>query len=207
MTHLIESSRSLLILAGGRATRLGGVRKTLLRVGGKPILERIIDQLGPLASERLALVHDPEVAAVPGLQLIVDPEEYAGPMPALAHGLPHATGDTCLLVAGDMPFVSHAAFSYMLRLQQALDAAVVVPFVDGHIESMHAVFKRVQLLEAILTAQQSGEQRLFKVFESLDARLVEEAELRSIDPDLLTLFNVNSPDELARAEAIASASN
>ena len=195
---------SLLILAGGRATRLGGVRKTLLQVGSKPILERIVDQLGPLAAECLALVHDPDLPAVEGLQLVVDASPYAGPMPALANGLPAATGDVCMYVAGDMPFVSQAVFSEMLRIQAAENAAVVVPYVDGHIESMHAVFERTSLLQAIEAAQAAGEQRLFKVFESLHARLMSENELRAIDPELHTLFNVNSPEDLERGEQIAA---
>jgi molybdopterin-guanine dinucleotide biosynthesis protein A len=91
----------------------------------------------------------------------------------------------------------------MLQLQAEQNAAVVVPYVDGHIESMHAVFRRQDLVDAIARAQRGGEQRLFRVYESLAPRLVEEAELRAIDPDLHTLFNVNSAEELARAEVIA----
>jgi GTP:adenosylcobinamide-phosphate guanylyltransferase len=49
---------SLVIMAGGRATRLGGVRKTLLDVGGRPIIRRILDELGPLADEQLLLAND-----------------------------------------------------------------------------------------------------------------------------------------------------
>src|SRR5262249_27508280 len=94
---------SLLILAGGRASRLGGVRKTLVRVAGRTILERIVDQLGAIASERLALVHDSDLPSIEGLKLVVDPRPYAGPVPAVGDGLPAATGDVCLLVAGDMP--------------------------------------------------------------------------------------------------------
>ena len=104
-----------------------------------------------------------------------------------------------MIVAGDMPFVSRAAFEFLLRQQ----AQVVVPFVDGHIESMHAVVARQPVLEALLAAQEAGEQRLFKVFQTLEPRLVSADELRTLDPTLLTLFNVNSPADLARAEAIS----
>lgn len=197
------SSTTLVILAGGRATRLGGIRKTLLRVGGRPILERIVEQLGALADERLALVHDADVPAIDRLRVVADARPFAGPVAALASGLRSAAGEVCMLVAGDMPFVSRAAFSYLLQIQAAEDAAVVVPFVDGHIESMHAVFKRREMLGAIEAAQAEGEQRLFKIFERLNARLVEEAELRGVDPELLTLFNVNAAEELAFAERIA----
>jgi molybdopterin-guanine dinucleotide biosynthesis protein A len=198
-----DVGRSLLILAGGRASRLGGVRKTLLRVGGRPIMERILDQLGPLADERLAVLHDADLAPPEGVRVLVDTHEYAGPLPALAHALGSASGAVCLLVAGDMPFVSGAVFRYLLRLQDQLAAAVVVPYIDGHIESMHAVFQRHAVFDAITQAQRVGEQRLFKAFESLQPRFVEEAELRALDPELHTLFNVNSAEDLARAEKIA----
>jgi molybdopterin-guanine dinucleotide biosynthesis protein A len=81
---------------------------------------------------------------------------------------------------------------------------VVVPFVNGHIESMHAVFARRELLDALAIAEQTGEQRLFKVFQSLAPRLVEADELRTVDPELHTLFNVNSPQDLALADQIAA---
>ncbi len=177
----------------------------MLCVGGRPILQRILDQLGPLADERVALVHDAQVPAPDGLRLVVDRHAYAGPMPALANGLPAATGDVVLLVAGDMPFVSAPAFDRMLRLQQEHNVAVVVPRVAGYIETMHAVFRRHELIEAIGLAQRDGEQRLFKVFESLEPLFIDEHELRAVDPDLHTLFNVNSAEDLARAEQIAAA--
>lgn len=190
-------------MAGGQGTRLGGVRKALVRVGGRTILERILDQLGPLVDERLALVQDTDLPPLEGLRLVVDTRAYAGPLPALAHGLPLASGDICILVAGDMPFVSRGAFEHLLELQAREGAAVVVPYIDGHIESMHTVFRRRELLDGLETAQRTGEQRLFKVFEWLSPRLVDEAELRSVDPDLHSLFNVNSPEDLALAEQLA----
>jgi len=199
----------------GRIHRPGsssGGRQRLRHVSGgqagprrrnKPILERIVDQLRTLAGERLALVHDADLPPIEGLELVVESRAYAGPVAALANGLPAATGDVCLLVAGDMPFVSRAVFGEMLRIQAAESAAVVVPHVDGHIESMHAVFERRPLFHAIELAERTGEQRLFKIFESLNARLVGEQELRAIDPELHTLLNVNSAEDLDRANQIA----
>jgi molybdenum cofactor guanylyltransferase len=191
------------VFAGGRGSRLGGVRKALASVGGRTILERTLEALGPLADEWLALVQDAGLPTMDGVVLVVDPQPYAGPLPALGHGLRVATGDVCLLVASDMPFVSREAFAYLLRLQTSTGARAVVPFVDGFIESMHSVVARLAMIEAIERAQASGERRLFKVLEMLQPRLVHAEELRAVDPDLLTLFNVNTPEDLARAETLA----
>jgi molybdopterin-guanine dinucleotide biosynthesis protein A len=58
-------------------------------------------------------------------------------------------------------------------------------------------------MDAIETALGRGEQRLFRVLESLGPRIVEAAELREADPELRTLFNVNTAEDVARAERIA----
>jgi molybdopterin-guanine dinucleotide biosynthesis protein A len=199
-------SASLVIFAGGRATRLGGLRKAQLRVGGRTILERVLDALGPLVNERLALVDTPDPQnTVPGLQLVVDEQPYEGPLPALAHGLQVAQGDVCLLVASDMPFVSRDAFAYLLRAQSEESADVVVPYVDAHLEPMHSVVERRALAIALDHARASGERRLFRVLQSLNPRLVDADELRQVDPDLRTLFNVNTPADLAEAERLLAA--
>jgi molybdopterin-guanine dinucleotide biosynthesis protein A len=195
---------SLLIFAGGRGSRLGGLRKADLVIGGRTVLERLLESLSPLADERLALVQDDTWPTIQGLRFVVDPSPYAGPLAALAHGLRTATGDVCLLVASDMPFVSRKAFAFLLQLQASTGARAVVPFVDGFVESMHAVVERQALIEAIDRCQAKGEQRLFKVLESLDPRLVEAAELRNVDPELRSLFNINTPEDLQEAERIAT---
>ncbi|HTD79412.1 MAG TPA: NTP transferase domain-containing protein, partial [Chloroflexota bacterium] len=51
-------STAALIFAGGRATRLGGVNKALLEVGGATIVDRILAALGPLVDERVLLTND-----------------------------------------------------------------------------------------------------------------------------------------------------
>jgi molybdopterin-guanine dinucleotide biosynthesis protein A len=195
---------SLLVLAGGRATRLGGQRKALIRVGGRAIVERVLDALMPLVDESLLLVHDADMPSFGGARLVIDPQPYVGPLAALIHGLESASGEVCLVVAGDMPFVSRSAFAYLLKVQADSGAAVVVPYVDGYIESMHAVVDRHRLLHALDAAQRQGEQRVFRVLQTLDPRLVTADELRQVDPQLRTLFNIDSPEDLAAAERIAS---
>jgi molybdopterin-guanine dinucleotide biosynthesis protein A len=198
-----DPQTSLLILAGGRATRLGGARKALLEIGGRPILGRVLDAIGPLAVEWLALVQDPDIPRFEGLRLLVDPAPHAGVLPALLSGLQTASGEVCMIVAGDMPFVQRTAFEYLLRVQREEHASIVIPRVDGFLQPMHAVVDRHAAMDAIEMALARGEQRLFRVLEPLGPRIVEAAELREVDPELHTLFNVNTAEDVARAERIA----
>lgn len=189
------SALSLLVLAGGRGSRLGGMRKPLLEVGGRTIVRRVLDALGPLAGEQLVLAD--QDMAVDGTRVLVDARAHAGVLPALEQGLSSASGEVALIVAGDMPFVSRVAFGYLLERIEGVD--VVVPRVQGILQPMHAVIRREPALQAIRTALASGESRLFRVLETLERCEVTEAELRRVDPDLRSLFNVNTPEDLAAA--------
>ena len=197
--------RSALVFAGGRATRLGGQNKALLEVGGQPIVARILAAIGPLAGERLVLTNDATLVEMPGVRLVYDPAPHAGVLPALASGLAAASGEVCLAVACDMPFVSRALFEHLLARQAETGADVVIPRAEAYLEPMHAVYRRQPVLAAIRAALERGEQRMVSYLSSVQVQVVDEAEWRTVDSAGLAFFNVNTPDDLARAQAIARA--
>ncbi len=201
--HPRRLSRSALIFAGGRATRLGGVNKGLLEVGGTPIIGRILASLGPLVDERVLLANDAALAEQQDVRLIFDPSPYAGVLPALAAGLQAAEGELCLTVACDMPFVSRRLFEHMLEVQQHADADVVIPRTAGFLEPMHAVYRRLPTLQAIHAALERGEQRMISYLSAVRVREIAEAEWREVDPAGMAFFNVNTPGDLAEARRIA----
>ncbi|MCA1646331.1 MAG: molybdenum cofactor guanylyltransferase [Chloroflexi bacterium] len=202
--HPHRLSRSALIFTGGRATRLGGVNKGLLEVGGTAIIGRILAALGPLVDERVLLTNDAALAEQPDVRLIFDPSPHAGVLPALAAGLQAAEGDLCLAVACDMPFVSRPLFERLIEVQQQADADVVIPRTAGFLEPMHAVYRRLPTLQAIREALARGEQRMISYLSAVHVREIEEAEWRQVDPVGTAFFNVNTPEDLAEAQRIAS---
>jgi molybdopterin-guanine dinucleotide biosynthesis protein A len=198
-------SRSGLIFAGGRATRLNGVNKALLDVGGRTIVARIVEVLQPLVDEQVLLANDAALAQhLAQVRVVYDPQPHAGVLPALAAGLDAATGDICLAVACDMPFVSGALFEHLLDLQRRDDADVVIPRTSGFAEPMHAVYRRRPVLKAIQAALARGEQRMISYFADVRVSEVDETEWRQLDPAGLAFFNVNTPEDLAQARQIAA---
>jgi len=198
-------SRSALIFAGGRATRLAGENKALLDVGGASIVSRILAALGPLVDERLLLANDTALAEQEDVRLVFDPSPHAGVLPALAAGLEAAEGELCLAVAADMPFVSRGLFEYLLEVQQQFDADVVMPRSAGFLEPMHAVYRRRPTLQAIRAALARGEQRMISYLSAVRVREIDEPEWRPIDPRGTAFFNINTPQDLAEARRIAAA--
>jgi molybdopterin-guanine dinucleotide biosynthesis protein A len=197
-------SRSGLIFAGGRATRLNGVNKALLDVGGSSIVSRILQVLQPLVGEQVLLANDAALAQLTGVRVVYDPQPHAGVLPALAAGLDAATGEVCLAVACDMPFISRALFTRLLEVQQRERADVVIPRTSGFVEPMHAVYRRQPVLKAIQSALARGEQRMISYFADVRVVEVSEDEWRQVDPLGLAFFNVNTPDDLEEARRIAA---
>jgi molybdopterin-guanine dinucleotide biosynthesis protein A len=123
-------------------------------------------------------------------------------LPALAAGLGAASGEVCLTVACDMPFVSRELFELQLRLLR--DADVVIPRTQDYLEPMHAVYRRAPVLAAIQAALARGERRMISYFPEVRVREVTESEWRALDPAGRAFFNVNTPEDLAEAQRLAS---
>ena len=193
-----------MIFAGGRATRLGGVNKALLDVGDQSVIDRILAALQPIAHERVLLTNDSTLAGLQGVRLVFDAVPHAGVLPALSAGLEAATGDVCLAVACDMPFVSTRLFEHLLGLQAETESDVVIPRTAGYLEPMHAVYRRETVASAIQAALERGDQRMTSYFRDVRVREVDETEWRQVDPLGLAFFNVNTPEDLAEARRIAS---
>src|SRR5205085_5697502 len=60
------------IQAGGRSTRMGGEPKALLELGGKRIVERVVDALGAVLADLLVVTNTPERYAFLGLPMVAD---------------------------------------------------------------------------------------------------------------------------------------
>jgi molybdopterin-guanine dinucleotide biosynthesis protein A len=152
------------------------------------------------------LANDASLAQqVNGIRFVFDPEPHAGVLPALAAGLDAATGEICLAVACDMPFVSAPLFDYLLALQRQTDADVVIARTTGFVEPMHAVYRRAVVLTAIRAALGRGEQRMISYFQDVQVREVAEAEWAPHAPGGTAFFIVKTPAELAEARRMASA--
>jgi molybdopterin-guanine dinucleotide biosynthesis protein A len=136
--------------------------------------------------------------------VVYDPEPHAGVLPALAAGLRAASGEVCLAVACDMPFVSRAVFAHLLGILESAGVDVVIPRTDDYLEPMHAIYRRAPVLAAIEAALRRGERRMISYFPDVQVREVPEAEWRPLDPTGRAFFNVNTPDDLAEAQRLAS---
>jgi molybdopterin-guanine dinucleotide biosynthesis protein A len=190
------------ILAGGRASRLGGVDKAALDIDGRPVIERVIAALSSVAERLIAIVNDDRFDADARLTVIRDPDPHAGVLPALQAALAATTTPLAVVVACDMPFLHAGLIAHLIDSARDVDA--VVPIVDGRPEPMHAVYRAEPCSSAIGAALARDQRRMIAFLDDVRTLRVDEATLRQFDPDLRSFFNVNTPEDLAEARRLAA---
>jgi molybdenum cofactor guanylyltransferase len=186
---------SALILAGGKATRFGGVAKHELVVDGESIFARQLRVLAPRVAEILVS----SARDIAGYRTVRDASEGVGPLAGIAAGLAACRTPWLLVIAGDMPYISEAL------IEQLIDRAHAS--VDPHAaDSVDAVGIRIDGLPEPLVCVLHT--RILPIVERRIAggdfkasRMLTDANLRVDwieDADRGALRNVNSPEDLRR---------
>jgi molybdopterin-guanine dinucleotide biosynthesis protein A len=116
------SPYAAVVLAGGKAARLGGQAKPQLQVGGRTMLATVLDAVSD-AAERIVV--GPRQPVPPGVRLVREQPPGGGPVAALRAGLPEVTTDVVALLAGDLPFLT-ADLVAELRARLTRDGVLVV---------------------------------------------------------------------------------
>ena len=197
------------VLAGGRATRMGGGDKCLLPVAGRPILSHVLDRLAPQVEAVILNANgDPARLAAFGLPVAADEDDsFAGPLAGVLAGMEAAAArgaSHIVTAAGDTPFFPT---DLAARLRAAAGeaetplACAATPDEAGRLWD-HPTFGLWPVaLAADLRAALAGGLR--KVVRWTDAHGCARAVFDAGPPD--PFFNVNTPADLAAADAMARA--
>ncbi len=232
------TDRSLVVVAGGRSRRLGR-NKPLVQIGGRTVLSRILEATAHIADAVLAVREvrpfrralategwesAAEGAGPPGsvalrspkgrtLLIVPDPVPDLGPLAGLASGLDAAHGAICVVLAGDLPFVTPDLVDRLsgeLASDAELDA--VVPRARGRAQPLCAAYRReVGRLAARLVARPAASvdpsPSMMSFLERLRVRYLSAEQLTGIG-DLETMVRgVDSRADLEWAERRAVRSN
>ena len=192
------------ILAGGNASRYGGLPKGLERVGGKRIIDRVTDALRPASDALLLIANDPAASDwLPGVRQATDVRPGLGSLGGIHAALVHA-GTAVLVVAWDMPFVPAGLLTALRQAGAGADVAVAESGSRRGVEPLCAYYGP-GCVDAIERRLDADDRRVIGFFDDVKvARLGADAVARFGDPSLI-FMNVNSPDDLGLAEEHASA--
>ena len=190
-------------LAGGRASRMGRDKAALL-LDGRPLVARVVERLRQaLASVMVAGPSDLAMLQ-PGAPIIPDIRPGIGPLGGLATALDAADTEWLFLVACDMPFIQPALVRHMATLALASpDADAVALRAPGGLEPLHAAYRR-DIAPVVAQALSAAHPSMRGLLDRLRVREVAPEDVARFDPQHLSTFNANTPDEWRRALQLAA---
>lgn len=187
-----------IILAGGKSSRMGSP-KAFLEVGGRQIIQRVLDTVVPLFSKVILVTNNPEAYAYLGMPMVNDTTKGRGPLGGLEAGLAVSGEGRNFVVACDMPFLDEKIITALIH-QAAMypETEIMVPKWQRGIEPLHAVYDR-RVLQKVKECLSRGDTRIKACFEGTALRYFD---LAGWDQDELekAFFNINVPEDLAQAE-------
>jgi len=176
-----------------------GRDKASLTVGGVAAATRIACVLAELFEDVLLVGGDPPANA-PGRR-VPDPPGPPCPLRGIVAALGAAWAERVLIVATDLPLVTPAL---LLGIVAWPRAEVVVPRPGGVPQPLCALYEREVARRAAFARFQAGRLAAQGVLSELQASYLEDTDLAEVDPDGAALANLNTPEDLARAEAIVA---
>jgi len=192
-----------IILAGGKSSRLGR-SKALQAIGGKSLIQWVVDRLALISTEIIiATAHGEAISFSSAVKIktVADIYPGKGPLVGIYSGLIASSSSWAIVVGCDTPFLSDGLLEYMTQICSTFD--VVVPRIKNKLEPLCAVYSKncSGLIQGLL---EQNELRIDKLFSMVKVKYVEEDEINRFDPEHLSFFNINNQDDLDRAKKLAT---
>ena len=196
------------IQAGGESRRMGCSKATIPFLG-RPLLERIVTRMAPVADELLITTNEPEnLGFIASLDLpcpvrfVTDICDKRGSLRGIYTAFTAAKYPLVALIACDMVFASPALAYEQARVAQREGVDAVVPCNANGYEPFHALYRAKTCLPAVKAALARGETRAKDFFDAVCLHEFTRSEVKMAIPDGCCFVNVNTPDELAHAEKL-----
>lgn len=201
-----------ILLAGGQSRRMGGGDKCLLNLGGKPLLQHVIDRLEPQTSDIVLNANgDPERFAAFGLPVIPDQVAgYAGPLAGVLAGLDwtrrhHPQARWIATAASDTPFFPRDFVERVLAAIGERYPAIGLAASGGRVHPVFGLWPTA-LADDLRQALAAGTRKILDWTDTQDTVVVEFAAATCDGGVIDPFFNANRPEDLAEAERFAGSS-
>jgi molybdopterin-guanine dinucleotide biosynthesis protein A len=190
------------IQAGGQSSRMGE-DKALKTFLGRPLIQRVVARLSPIADEVIVTTNPPDDYRFLNVRLFPDLKPGRGALGGLYTAIASASQPIIAVAACDMPFASASLLEAASQLLVEEGADVIIPKSEEGYEPLHAVYRRATCLPAIEAALDADQWKVIAWFPQVKVRPLTPDEINRYDPSGLAFWNVNTPEEFSKAEELA----
>lgn len=184
-----------IILAGGRARRMGGQDKGLIQLARKPMIEYVLNAIEPQVDAIIINANrNQKVYGKYGYPVVADQiGGYCGPLAGMASGLQAAKTPFIVTAPCDTPLIPDDLVHKLYSILQDEDAEICTVHANGRLQPVFTLMKS-ELLSSMLDFLNSGERKIDKWFEKHRLAIADFSEQAE------TFININSAAELAAIE-------
>ena len=197
---------SIVIQAGGKSSRMGE-NKALIEFRGEKLVERMIRRVSHLSDDLLVVTNQPEVFLFLNVRVEVDLIPGIGALGGVYTALEKAKNQYVAILACDMPFVNPDLLKAEYELAQKRVLDVLVPRTEKGLEPLHSIYRKEACLNAVRSSIEQKQFRVISWFASVNTFEFGVELIKIYDPELLSFFNINTPQDRALAEEIANKLN
>jgi len=186
-----------IVLAGGRSRRFSGINKALVRLGSKRLIDHILETLNACFTRTLLVTKNPMDYLPWDVSIVSDILPVASSLTGIHAGLFYCSTPYAFITACDTPFIRPGIIALLAR-EISASVDVVIPETSAGLEPLCAIYA-VGCLHRIDRHLKSGRLTIRETFDRLRVRRIPEKRLKTVDPELTSFININSPDDLQRA--------
>ncbi len=188
------------ILAGGMNTRFSGQCKAFLSVGGKRIIDHLYGIFSALFEDIILVTNDPHKYLDWDIDIVTDLFPVRSSITGIHAGLFYTLNPFAFIAACDTPFLKKELVKTITSSIEK-DVDVVVPETHAGFEPLCAVYSK-NCLKPIEQQIIQNKLRIRQLFKNRRVKKISEKMLRKQDPDLISFFNINTPQDQEKAEKI-----
>ena len=196
-----------IVLAGGRATRMGGADKPLQMLGSRPLIGHVMAALAPQSAALVVNANGDALRLAPlGAPVVPDElPDFPGPLAGILAGLDHFAAqrpdlEFAVSAATDTPFLPDDLIVRLHAARTAARAEIAIARSDNIVHPTFALWP-IGLRTDLRAALVEEDLRQVTTFFTRYSCAYADWEIEPYDP----FFNVNTPDDLRRAEEILTA--
>ena len=196
-------SLGLIILAGGRSSRMGR-DKAALPWRGATLLTDLIQRSQGVAFDEIVVSANrpPDLSALPSelsscVRVVADNYQGCGPLSGMEAAFRACTCSYCLVLSVDLPFYDFSPVKQILpELAQMPQVDLFLPMSESRPQPLAAIYRRGPALEAVQAALNAGKRRVLSIADALTVRILDDAGAP------ILYENVNTPSAYKAALAI-----
>lgn len=191
---------SVVILAGGKGRRFGS-KKQFFTIDGESLVERCVRRFSPLFSDVVVATNNAS-ELIPlkekyRVKIVEDEMKNLGAIVGIYTGLKNIVEEKAFICAVDMPFINFNLVKYLM----SKDGKIVVPFVRGFPEALHSVYSK-DIIPQIQELLNEGIYKISELFNFVETVYIDEREVRQVDKNLTSFFNLNTKKDLEILEGV-----